>query len=146
MVVCCIRITKQTKEAYAFCFKLMFDQCKKDNPDFCVAKTLLGVVVDWSNAEADGLRLAVGDETANLRLKGCKVHWVRSYQRVADKVCKHHHPEIRAVEKEAFTLLAATIQKVHVRTQQHVFQLFECLCGNCNIHVSQVQSVVPGLS
>ena len=59
MVVCRVRITKQTKEAYAFCFRLMFDQCKKDNPEFNVEKTLLGVVIDWSDAEAEGLRLAV---------------------------------------------------------------------------------------
>ena len=142
MIVCRIRITKQTKEAHAFCFKLMFDRCKKDNPDFCEGKTLLGVVIDWSDAEADGLRIAVGAETANLLLKGCKVHWIRSYQRVADKVCKHHHPEKRAVEKEAFILLAAAIQRVH--TQQHVYQLFECLCGSRNI--SQVQNIVPGLT
>ena len=41
MVVCRIRITKQTKGAYAncTCFKLMFDRCEKDNPDFCIGQT-----------------------------------------------------------------------------------------------------------
>ena len=142
MVVCRVRITKQTKEAYAFCFRLMFDQCKKDNPEFNVEKTLLGVVIDWSDAEAEGLRLAVGKETANVLLKGCKVHWIRSYQRVAEKVCKHQHPEIRTVEKEVFNLVAAAIQKVH--TQQHVFQLFQCLCGKLDI--GRLQNIVPGLT
>ena len=52
MVVCHIPITKQTKEAYAFCFKLMFDRCKTDNPEFVVGKTLLGVVIDWNDSEA----------------------------------------------------------------------------------------------
>ena len=66
--------------------------CKKHNHEFDIGKTLLGVVIDWSGAEADGLRLAVGKETANLLLKGCSIHWIRSYQRVADKVCKHQHP------------------------------------------------------
>ena len=100
MVVCRIRITKQTKEAYAFCL----NSCSKEsrriyNPEFVVGKTLLGVVIDWSDSEAEGLKLAVGEKTGNLLLKGCKVHWIRSYQRVADKVCKNQHPEIRNVEK-----------------------------------------------
>ena len=142
MVVCRVRITKQSKDAYALCFKVMFDRCKRDNPEFDVGKTLLGVIIDWSDAEAEGLRLAVGEEIANLLLKGCKVHWIRSYKRVADKVCKHQHSEIRRVEKEAFNLVAAAIQKVH--RQQHVLQLFQCLCGNLDI--AEVQSIVPGLS
>ena len=77
MVVCRVQITK---EAYVFCFKLIFDRCKKDNPEFDIGKTLVGVLIDWSDAEADGLRLAVG---ANLLLKGCSIHWIQSYQRVA---------------------------------------------------------------
>ena len=142
MVVCRIRITKQTKETYAFCFKLMFHRCKKDNPEFVVGKTLLGVINDWNDSEAEGLKLAVGDKTANRLLKGCRVHWIRSYQRVADKVCKHQHPEIKTVEKEAFSLVAVAVQKV--LTQQHVLQLFQCLCGNLNI--AEVQNIVPGLT
>ena len=85
------------------------------------------------------MRLVVGKEMANTLLKGCKVHWIRSYQRVADKVCKHQHPEKRAVEKEAFNLVASAVQKV--QTQQQVLQLFECLCGSRDI-----QSIVPGLT
>ena len=41
MVVCCIRITKQTKGTYALCFRLMFDRCKKDNPECCIGKHYL---------------------------------------------------------------------------------------------------------
>ena len=42
--------------------------------------------MDWSDAEAKGLREAVGDETADSILHGCNVHWTRSYQRVAERV------------------------------------------------------------
>ena len=48
----------------------------------------MGVVTDWSDAEINGLRMAVGKDTAEKLLKGCKVHWQRSCQRVADKVTK----------------------------------------------------------
>ena len=70
---------------------------KKDNPEFCIGKTLLDCSV------------AVGEEMANTLLKGCKVHWIQSYQRVTDKVCKHRHPQKRAVEKEAFNLVASAV-------------------------------------
>ena len=108
----------------------------------CIGQTLLGIIIDWNDAEADGLLLAVGEEMANTLLKGCKVHWIRSYQGVADKVCKHQHPEKRAVEKEAFHLVVSAVQKV--QTQQEVFCLFECLCGSQDIN--EVQSIVPGLN
>ena len=142
MVVCRIRITKQTKGVYAHCFRLMFDRCKKGNPEFCIGKTLLGIIIDWSDGEADGLQLAVGEEMANTLLKGCKVHWIRSYQSVADKVCKHQYPEKRAIENEAFNLVASAVQKVQI--QQEVFHLFECLCRSRAIN--EVQSMVPGLT
>ena len=116
----------------------MFDQCKKDNPEFGVGKTLLGVVIDWSDAEADGLRLAVGKETAHLLLKGCKVHWIQSYQRVAEKICKYQHPGMRTL-----TLLLLQFRR-YIHTQQHVFQLFQCLCGKLDI--GRVQNIVPSLT
>ena len=87
IIVCRIRLTKQTHKGYALCFRLMFDRCKKECPSFELGRTLVGIVVDWSDAEAQGLRDAVGEELANQLLKGCQVHWMRSYQRVADKVC-----------------------------------------------------------
>ena len=93
MIVCRIRLTKQTHEGYALCFRLMFDRCKKECSSFELGKTLVGIVIDWSDAEAQGLRDAVGEELANQLLKGCQVLWMRSFNRIADKVCKIQHPE-----------------------------------------------------
>ena len=48
-------------------------------------------MIDWSDAEANGLQKAVRDTTvANGLLKGYQVaiHWSTSYQRVADKLCR----------------------------------------------------------
>ena len=56
---------------------------------FELGSTLQGVVTDWSDAEINGLKL----------LKGCKVHWQRSCQRVADKVLSSHD---RKREKDRF--------------------------------------------
>ena len=43
-------------------------------------------MTDWSDAEIRGLKTAVGKDMAEKLLKGCKVHWQRSCQRVAEKV------------------------------------------------------------
>ena len=99
-------------------------------------------MIDWSDAEAQGLRDAVGEELANQLLKGCQVHWMRSFHRIADKVCKIQHPERRKIENEAFKLIAAAIVKV--KSQDQVLKLFQCLCGERDIR--DVQSLVPGLS
>ena len=49
-IVSCIRMDKQDAKAHALAFKKTFDACKKIYPEFSVGETLLGVVVDWSDA------------------------------------------------------------------------------------------------
>lgn len=46
-------------------------------------------IVDWSDTEAKGLRDAIGQNLADKLLRGCNVHWARSYQKVADKLNSH---------------------------------------------------------
>ena len=81
-IVSRIRMDKQDANAHALAFRKTFDACKESYPDFSVGSTLLGVVVDWSDAEIQGLAKAVGRELANELLRGCNVHWARSWQRV----------------------------------------------------------------
>ena len=75
-----VRLDKQTAEAYALAFRKIFNHCFQSSKTFEVGKTLFGVVIDWSDAEAAGLNLAVGEHKAGELLKGCKVHWQRSCQ------------------------------------------------------------------
>ena len=42
---------------------------------FEVGRSLLGVVIDWSNTEDAGLKMAVGEHKAAKLVKGYKVHW-----------------------------------------------------------------------
>ena len=86
-IVSRIRMNKQDANAHALAFKKTFDACKESYPEFSIGKTLLGVVVDWSDAEIQ-LRDAVGNDLATKLLRGCKVHWARSWQRVRDRVAK----------------------------------------------------------
>ncbi len=41
--------------------------------------------VDWSAAQQNGIYKAIGEETAQKLLKGCSVHFCRSYQKAACK-------------------------------------------------------------
>ena len=64
--------------------------------------------IDWSDAEAAGLKMAVGEHKATELLKGCKVHWQRSCQRIANRVASS---ENKQKEKEVFLTIAEQIQK-----------------------------------
>ena len=89
---------------------------KSDHPEFSPG-TLLGVVTDWSNAEIQGLGGAVGTETARKLLKGCSVHWDRSWQRMRDRVAH------TAKEKQLFSKIAHQIRHI----MQYVCLSFQVL-------------------
>ena len=58
-------------------------RCKNKYESFVPGKSLLGIVIDWCNAECGlGLDKAVGKEAVIKLLKGCRVHWTRSWQRI----------------------------------------------------------------
>ena len=44
-------LDKQTVEAYALAFRKIFNHCSQSSKTFEVDKTLLGVVIDWSDAQ-----------------------------------------------------------------------------------------------
>ena len=88
-VVARMRGNKEDANFYKRAFELMFQYCRKDHPKFTVVHTLRGIIVDWSDTEAKGLREVVGDTIADDILKGCNVHCTRSYQRIAEKVNSH---------------------------------------------------------
>ena len=85
MVVARLRMSKQNAVAYSLAFKRIFAKAST-NADFEPGSTLLGVITDWSDAEINGLRLAVGKSMAEKLLKGCSVHWQRLCQRIAERV------------------------------------------------------------
>ena len=71
---------KEDANFYKKAFEFMFHTCHNDHPQFKVGDSLKGIIVDWSDTEAKGLREVVGDMTADKVLKGCNVHWTRFYQ------------------------------------------------------------------
>jgi len=123
MVVARVRLDKQTAEGYGLAFRKVFDHCSKSSTTFKVGKTLLGVVTDWSDSEAGGLKLAVGEKLAEELLKGCKVHWQHSCQRIANRVASSKNKQ---KEKEIFLSIANQIQK---EEPLRIVACFETLCG-----------------
>ena len=88
MIIARIWMDKQSSNAYALGFRKLFEQCKLANHSFEVGTTMRGIVTDWSDAEIKGLQCAIGEENAMKLLKGCKVHWLRSCERVSECISK----------------------------------------------------------
>ena len=121
MVIARVRLNKQTSEAYRIAFSKMFGKCSSVCSDFQPGSSLLGVLIDWSVAEMNGLQRAVGKSVADELLKGCRVHWNRSCQRVADRVAKSKN------KKDVFLKICYIIPKL--KRAVEVVACFESLCG-----------------
>ena len=78
-------MNRQDAAAHGLAYSKTFTKCKSVHNDFEPGESLLGIIVDWSDAEIKGLGIAVGKERAITLLKECKVHWTRSWQRVRDR-------------------------------------------------------------
>ena len=62
IVVPRIRLDAQYSVGYALCFKKLSEKCKSSRSDFELGITLQKIVIDWSDAEINGLKSAVGKE------------------------------------------------------------------------------------
>ena len=99
-------MTREDHNAYALGFRKTFEKCKRDHQEFELGKSLLGIVIDWCDAEIRGLRDAVGTEIAKALLKGCQVHWNRSWQLVQLEIalCQPKKKHLRKVFLEKFLM------------------------------------------
>ncbi len=73
MVVARVRLNRIDTDAYAQCFKAIFDAVSKDYPMFKIGVSLNGIIAD---KQANGLEIAIGKTMANEILKGCQV-WTK---------------------------------------------------------------------
>ena len=82
----------------------------------------------------------VGRDTATKLLRGCSIHWARSWQRVWDHVAISSCDKSR--EKYLYALIASYIQKLSAGS--NVAKCFQVLCG---LRPSaSILGVVPGLT
>lgn len=96
MVVSRVWLDNQSQNGYKLAFKKTFEHCKDTFSCFKIGETLQSIIFDWSDAQIKGLKEVIGEAEATSLLRGCKVHCLRSCQRVADKVTS---PSDNGVEK-----------------------------------------------
>ena len=97
------------------------------------------VVTDWSDAEIKGLGEAIGKETAQTLLKGCKVHWSRSWQRTRDRIVTSDDKER---ERALFSCIASAIPNIE---GQKVAMCFQALFGKL-LSTRDLLGVVKGFT
>lgn len=112
---------KQDGESYGIVFNELFNNVTKKFPDFDNGKNLKMILVDFDDAQANGLKRAIGEATAEKLLRGCQVHWARSLQRVAKLVTKSKE------ELDIFLSLGKQIPKLD--SCDEVKKMFEILSG-----------------
>ena len=139
VVVSRIRMDKQDAAAHALAYSKTFTKCKSVHNDFEPGTSLLGIVVDWSDAEIKGLGIAVGKELAITLLKGCKVHWTRSWQRIRDRVVTSND---KVREKNLFSAIASNIPKITAGS--NVVTAFEVLCKKRS--ATSLVGIITGLT
>lgn len=146
MVVGRVRMNLLDTDAYAQCFKALFEQVASDHPTFKVGESLTGIIADWSDQQSNGLERAVGKLVAKEILKGCQVynyikfsiyttlntcdiqvHFIRSLQRVAKKLNSQYKEG-----KEAFVAVGQQILKA--KSADEVMTLFDVLRGEKSIN------------
>ena len=77
MVVSRVRMNHKDANAYAQCFRAIFEQTGEDHPSFKVGESLIGIIADWSDQQVNGLEMVIGKSTAESILKGCQVRMVQ---------------------------------------------------------------------
>ena len=82
-------------------------KCSSKRQSFQLGETLLGVITDWSDAEINGLKVAVGKHMAEQLLRGCTVHCQRSCQHIAERVSSQAHKQR---ERSVFLKLQTALQ------------------------------------
>lgn len=68
-----VLLNAQTSKAHATAFRKVFEGTTRRYPSFDNGKNIQGITVDFSDAEAKGLREVLGQEFVNKILRGCKV-------------------------------------------------------------------------
>ena len=137
-VVARVHLSHQNGSAHALAFTKIFKKCKMDHPSFQPTETLLGIVTDWSDAEINGLKRSVGEDAAMQLLKGCKLHWIRSWHRVRDRVV---HIMQKVKEKQIFSKIATAITHCNGPS---ALECFKVLCSQSS--AKTLLAVVKDLS
>ena len=116
---------KQDGESYATSFQEVFNKVTKYYPNFRKGQSLKQILVDFDDAEYNGLVKVLGKDFAEKVIRGCSVHWMRSVNRVAKIVCTSSE------EESVLKYLGKIIQES--QEKDAVLKIFEVMSGKEDI-------------
>ena len=102
-----VYLNKLTTDAYHKCFSSMFGAVSSTYPKFKVGKSLVGIIMDWSDQQFSGLELAVGKDVADSIVKGCQVYMHASMGSIFSAFCLQESQQHRSTVHIQYCSVAA---------------------------------------
>ena len=99
-------MNKMTKEAYKVALSKILEIVTEDHLQFDKGSNTVLWVVDFSEAQTAAIEATLGERASKV-IRGCKVHYMRATQRIADRICTI--PE----EKQTFLAIANAIPEAN---------------------------------
>ena len=107
------------------CFREVFNKVTNCYPNFRKGQSLKQILVDFDDAEYNGLVQVLGKDLAEKVIRGCSVHWMRSVNSVAKIVCTSSE------EENVFKSLGKVIQESEKK--DIVLKIFDVMSGKEDI-------------
>ena len=114
-------LNKQDASAISFAISNAFQHVDKSNAEFGMGQNVVQIMVDYSDAEENGLRQSLGHEFVDKVLRGCLFHFMQSAQKVAVLVTETEN------QRKLFIDLCRIVTSS--KEQSTVFDIFSVLCG-----------------
>ena len=122
-----IFVNKQDAVAIFTVLKTVFDKVHNRHPNFKRGENIKQTMVDYSDAEENGLRLALVDDFVEKVLRGCNFHFLQSAVKMANTVT--------TTERQEKVFIHICQITTPLQNQDHVMQCLQVLNGELPVGV-----------